>query len=103
LFFGETNLPHSDARTYFFKNLIWTRLYLKEAIHHKNQIKYFFDNAREKGYPQALHHWDELNEVVRRARDSKTGKHEEPMILEIMKDATPMLDEMKAKARLKIF
>jgi hypothetical protein len=26
LFFGETNLPHSIARTYFFKNLIGTGL-----------------------------------------------------------------------------
>ena len=26
LFFGKTKLPHSIARTYFFKNLIWTGL-----------------------------------------------------------------------------
>jgi len=38
LIFGETNLPHLLARTYFFKNLIWTRLEMAPRLGAKYPI-----------------------------------------------------------------
>jgi hypothetical protein len=71
--------------------------YLKEAYRHADKIRYFHEHAGEKGYAQALYHWDRLIGLVFSVSNSKKYKNEEPLINSIRKSMQPLMDEMEAR------
>jgi hypothetical protein len=69
--------------------------YLSKAYRHAEKIKYYYDNAGERGYSQAKHHWSELTSLVFKARNSRKYKNEESVIYGIRQSMKQMMDEMK--------
>ncbi len=69
--------------------------YLNDARHHVEKIENYYNYAGERGYGQAVYHWDRLSELALRAMQSKNDKDDLGMIQELRKSCKLMMDEMK--------
>jgi len=65
---------------------------LKDARHHAEKIEYFYNHAAERGYQQAVFHWDELCNLERNAK-----KNEQGIIHALRKSCQTIMDEMRRK------
>ena len=75
--------------------------YLSKARKHAEKIKYFYDHAGERGYSQALYHWNKLSSLALRASRSKRDKNDAPLIQEIKNSLKNMMDEMEERKNIK--
>jgi hypothetical protein len=71
--------------------------YLHDARHHAEKIEHYYKYAGERGYRQAVGHWNDLADLIRRARNSKNDKSDAPSIQEISESVKNMMDEMKER------
>jgi hypothetical protein len=71
--------------------------HIREARRHAQKIEYYYNHAGEKGYAQAVYHWDKLADLVFGAMNSKKHKGEAPIIQEIRKRLQPKMDEMEER------
>ena len=65
---------------------------LREAQRHAEKIKDFYDNAGNKGYSQAMHHWSELTKITRNAPEN-----DKPVINSIRLEMRKLMEEMKER------
>jgi hypothetical protein len=73
--------------------------YLRGARHCAKEVEHYYKHAGAAGYSQARYHADQLNELLRRADDSKQGKNDVPAIRAIIQNVRPMMDEMLKRAK----
>jgi hypothetical protein len=71
--------------------------YLRKARRHAQKIEYYYDYSGEKGYAQAVYHWDKLAGLVFGAMNSKRDKSDAPIIQEIRKRLQQKMDEMEER------
>ena len=73
--------------------------YLPDARRHAEKIENYYEHAGDKGYAQAVYHWDQLASLVFSAMNSKRYKNEAPVINSIRKSMQQKMDEMKLREK----
>lgn len=70
---------------------------MDDARRHAKKIEYYYHHAGERGYGQAIYHWDRLSELALPTIQSKNDKGDLGMIRELRKSCKLMMDEMKSR------
>jgi hypothetical protein len=73
--------------------------YLKEARHHAEKIRYYYNQGGTKGYSQAEYHYEKLSELILRAEKSKKYKNDAFIIQTIKISAYDLMKEMRNRQK----
>ena len=73
------------------------RNYLNEARQRLEKIKYYDDHAGANGYDQALSHYSEFCALIKASNDSKHGKNDTQIIIQLKQIADELMKKMKGK------
>ena len=71
--------------------------YMREARFHEEKITYFHSYAGSLGYQQAEYHFNRLCSLPERASRSKNDKADVPVLLDMMRDARKLMEEMRSR------
>ena len=69
--------------------------YANDAQNHFDKIRHYYQNAGAAGYSQAKYHYGKIQELIHKSYGSVKNQNDIPIIQAIVKDAKPLMDEMK--------